>query len=112
MNSRGILNVEETIRLFKSYGLKVDENSVNEWVRENNKKISTAYKRQVIEDDLYRYNDWCRVKGTHYEEGIDDKTKIARLLEEVASLKKQVEQLKSEKLILEAQLEIDSSYWE
>jgi len=73
---------------------------------------SAAYKRQVIEDDLYRNNDWCRVKGTHYEEGIDDKTKIARLLEEVASLKKQVEQLKSEKLILEAQLEIDSSYWE
>lgn len=51
-------------------------------------------------------------KGTPYEEGIDDKTKIARLEEEVAMLKKEVEQLKNEKSILEDQLGNTAQIWE
>jgi len=90
-----VLNAEEAIRFFKSYGFRVDEGSVKEWVEDNNKKANTTCEsRPVDEDDLYRYNDWCFIKGTAYEEGIDDKTKIARLLEEVTQLKKEVEKLK------------------
>jgi hypothetical protein len=101
-----VLNPEEAIRFFKSYGFGVDEESVKEWVKENNMKANTTCEsRPIIERDLYRYNDWCAVKGTAYEEGIDDKTKIARLLEEVTLLKKEVEDLKDEKRHLENLLE-------
>ncbi|WP_088049438.1 hypothetical protein [Virgibacillus dakarensis] len=97
-----ILNAEEAIRFFKSYGFRVDEGSVKEWVKENNKQANTTCKNRPIEEqDLYRYNDWCYVKGTAYEEGIDDKTKISRLLEEVSLLKKEVEYLRDEKHNLE-----------
>ena len=113
MSSMGILNVEETIRFFKSYGYRVDEDSVKEWVKENNMKVSKSCKKcQVVEEDIYRYNDWLMAKGTPYEEGIDDKTKIARLEEEVAMLKKEVEQLKNEKSILEDQLGNTAQIWE
>lgn len=30
---------------------------------------------QVSEDDLYRFNEWCRWKGTAYEERIGDQAK-------------------------------------
>ena len=103
-----ILNAEEAICFFKSYGLKVDAKSVKEWVEEDNKRAnSTCESHQIVETDLYRFNDWCLVKGTAYEEGIDDKTKIARLLEEISLLKKEVESLKDEKRHLENQLEIN-----
>ena len=86
-----VLNAEEAIRFFKSYGFRVDEDSVREWVEDNNKNANkNSESRQVVEADLYRYNDWCLVKGTLYEEGIDDKTKIARLLEEYLGLKRKL----------------------
>ncbi len=31
-----ILNIEKTIRFFKSYGFRVDERSVKEWAQEYN----------------------------------------------------------------------------
>lgn len=53
MSSMGILNVEETIRFFKSYGYRVDEDSVKEWVKENNMKVSKSCKKcQVVEEDI------------------------------------------------------------
>lgn len=44
------------------------------------------------------------MKGTAYEEGIDDQTKIARLLEEVNGLKSEIAVLKKEKEQLEDRL--------
>jgi hypothetical protein len=100
-----VLNEEEAIHFIKSYGFRVDEESVKEWIKENNKKANrTCESRPINENDLYSYNNWCVVKGTAYEEGIDDKTKIARLLEEVSLLKKEIEDLKGEKRHLENQL--------
>ncbi|WP_449598740.1 hypothetical protein [Niallia sp. Marseille-Q9988] len=98
------INAEEAIRFFSSYGLRVDEKSVKEWVKENNKKANCSDRRPIVEEDLHRYNDWCLVKGTAYEEGIDDTTKIARLLEENSLLKKEVEKLINEKFQLENSL--------
>ena len=45
----------------------------------------------IDEDDLYRFKDWYRWKGTAYETGIDDQTRIARLLEEITKLNKEIE---------------------
>lgn len=49
-----VLNAEEAIRFFKSYGFRVDEKSVKEWVKETNKKenVASVY-RPTNEDDLY-----------------------------------------------------------
>lgn len=100
-----VLDAKEAIRFFKSYGFRVDEESVKEWVEDKNQKAElTCGSRPIVEEDLYRYNDWCSVKGTAYEEGIDDRTKIARLLEEVTQLKMEVKNLKSEKQRLKNQL--------
>jgi hypothetical protein len=107
-----VLNAEEAIRFFNSYGLRVDEKSVKEWIKENNKKANkTSESRPIVEDDLYRYNDWCFVKGTAYEEGIDHTTKIARLLEENSLLKKEVENLIDEKQQLEDLLGLNDWVW-
>lgn len=93
-----VLNAEAVIQFFKTYAFRVDEDLVREWVAENNRNTSfTCGTRQVAEADLYRFNDWCFAKGTAYEEGIDDKTKIARLLEEVSALKKEIKSLKDER---------------
>jgi predicted RNase H-like nuclease (RuvC/YqgF family) len=107
-----VLNAEEVIRFFNSYGLRVNESSVKEWVKENNKKANkTSESRPVVEDDLHRYNNWCFVKGTVYEESINDTTKIARLLEENSLLKKEVEKLKDEKQQLEDLLGLNDWIW-
>jgi hypothetical protein len=41
------------------------------------------------------------LKGTAYEEGIDDQTKIAHLTEERDELKRKIETLEMEKRVLE-----------
>ncbi|WP_243293150.1 hypothetical protein [Bacillus sp. FJAT-47783] len=97
-----VLNAEDAINFFNSYGLKVDKRSVIEWVREQNEKSDmTSKSRPIVEEDLYRYNDWCMVKGTAYEVGINNQTKISRLLEENSLLKQEIEKLKEEKQQLE-----------
>lgn len=97
-----VIDVKEAIQFFKSYGFKVDENLVKEWVKDTNKLESPSSKiRPVVEDDLHRYSDWYFVRGTAYEEGIDDKSKIARLLEEVSLQKRQIVDLEKEKRHLE-----------
>lgn len=93
-----------TIKFFRSYGVKCDEKSVEEWL--NNTSSTEDINNQVSEGDLYNFNDWCRRKGTAYEEGIDDQVRIARLLEEIKELKKEILDLKSHKIDLEDQLGI------
>lgn len=55
---------------------------------------------------VYNFSDWCRVYGTAYEDGIEDQTKIDRLIKEVFTLKKEIETLKAEKAVLEDSLGI------
>lgn len=51
-----VLNAEETIRFFRSYGVK-DEESVKAWVEENNKNADPNSKSQPVDEwDLYDYN--------------------------------------------------------
>lgn len=96
-----ILRVNEVTRSLKVMGIRFDEELVQEWVNECNKAADDKYNnREMTEDDLYDFNEWLRCKGTADENGIDDKTKISRLLEEISNLKQEIETLKSEKRIL------------
>ncbi|MGU4885134.1 hypothetical protein MAY10_25095, partial [Escherichia coli] len=92
----------KTINFFRSYGLKCEDKLVEEWL--NATSITKDFNDQVCEDDLYEFNDWCSLKGTAYEEGIVDQTKIARLLEEVNGLKSEIALLKKDKEELEDRL--------
>ncbi|WP_404332087.1 hypothetical protein [Mesobacillus maritimus] len=100
-----IVSVEEVTLYFQSYGLKCDEELVKTWLdEEKNKSNTTIFNEQINEDYLYTFNDWCRWKGTAYEDGIDDQTKMDRLFEEVIELKKEIEKLEKEKAALEESL--------
>jgi len=92
----------ETIKFFRSYGVKCDEKWVEEWL--NVTSHTRDVNHQIGEEDLYEFNEWCRWKDTAYEKGLDDQTKIERLLEEIADLKSEISLLKKEKEELENQL--------
>lgn len=98
------LALTKTIKFFRSYGLKCEEKLVEEWL--NTSSTTKDSSHQVCENDLYEFNEWSRMKGTAYEEGIDDQTKIARLLEEVNGLKSEIAVLKKDKEQLEDRLEV------
>lgn len=89
------LTLTEGIKFFRSYGVKCDEKLVEEWL--NRKSIKNDLNNGFGEEDLYDFNEWCRWKDTAYEEGIDDQTKIERLLEEINELKSKLSMLEKEK---------------
>jgi len=84
---------KEITDYFESYGPKgseCNEKLVEEWMNDLNTR---SINNPICEEDLHRFKDWYRWKGTAYETGIDDQTKIARLLEENSKLKKEIEVL-------------------
>ncbi|MBY0097312.1 helix-turn-helix domain-containing protein [Mesobacillus maritimus] len=92
-----ILTVQEAAQLMHSYGIKCDINKVKEWLSEgklNSKEYKGTY--TISEEDVYNFLEAYRWEGTAYEQGIDDITKISRLLEEIADLRQEVCELKKE----------------
>ncbi|KYC92357.1 hypothetical protein B4102_3733 [Heyndrickxia sporothermodurans] len=101
------LTVQEATSLMHSYGMKCDMAKVKQWLNEGELQgIQNNGIYTIEEDEVYKFLDAYRWKGTAYEKGIDDKTKINRLLEEIEDLKKQVSVLKEEKANLKGQLGI------
>lgn len=88
----GQFSVTEATKFFRTYGSKCSEELVQEWM-DDSESISS----HVCEDDLYRFNDWYRWKGTAYEEGIDDQTKITRLVNEIKELRHEIALLKRQR---------------
>ncbi len=99
------LAVNKIFLFFHSYGLKYERELIEEWIN-NDLRKGTDASHQISEDYIYWFNDWLRWKGTAYEAGIDDQTKINRLHEEICALKKEIENLQREKEALEEQLGI------
>lgn len=95
-----VIKAEEAIRFFRTYGFRVDEEQVKEWVTESNKIANEAgacdHGAPITEEDLHQFNEYWMLKRTAYEEGIDDKTKIVRLLDEVAELGRKISKLETE----------------
>lgn len=85
--------VKEATEFFYSYGANCDQKLVEEWMNDPNTRVIN---NPLCEEDLHRFNDWYRWKGTAYETGINDQTKVARLLEEITKLKKEIEWLEEE----------------
>ena len=100
--------VSRAIKFLRSYGVKGEDNDkfVEEWLNSNPARKELG--EDFCEDDLYDFNDWCKWKGTAYEKGIDDQTKMERLLEEISELKNEINALRGENNELEARLRINS----
>jgi hypothetical protein len=97
------LPVKEVSHFFRSNGMKYEIKLIIEWLTEDPLSPDTD---QVSEKDIHRFNEWLSCKGTAYEEGIDNETKISRLHEEINILRKEVEELKWKNAILEELLGI------
>lgn len=100
--------VLEAINYFRSYGVKCDDD--DKWVQEwlNSDPSRKGSKEAFCEVDIYDFNEWCRWKGTAYEKGIDDQTKIERLLKEINELKSEIIVLREQNNELEARLGMNS----
>lgn len=100
-------NLKEVTMLLHSYGFKCDTEMVSRWIIEGNiKGFGNGEAYEVLEEEVYRFINAYRWEGTAFEEGIDDQTKIERLLEEMEDLKKKIAKLQEEKAKLENQLGI------
>jgi predicted RNase H-like nuclease (RuvC/YqgF family) len=100
-------NLKEVTMLLHSYGFKCDTEMVSRWINKGDlKSMKNGGAYEVLEEEVYRFINAYRWEGTAFEEGIDDQTKIERLLEEITDLKKQIVKLQEEKAELEDQLGI------
>ena len=102
-----ILNEKEATLLMHSYGIKCDVQLVIQWLKEGRLSGIEVGDRYTIEERaVYNFLEEYRWEGTAYEQGVDDQTKISRLLEEVEDFRQQVKELEREKLELEEQLQV------
>jgi hypothetical protein len=102
-----MITIKEATLYFRSHDVKCDEKLVGKWMDQCQVgRELRDLKDEIDEWDMYNFSDWCSVYGTAYEDGIDDQTKINRLLKEIDELKKENETLKAEITALEDSLGI------
>lgn len=102
-----MITAKEATRFFLSYEVKCDTKLVSEWMDKCPVgRDLRDVKEEIAEWDMYNFSDWLSLYGTAYEEGIDEQTKIARLLEEVAWLREKNAKLQNENLKLLSKLDI------
>lgn len=97
-----IYTAEEATKFFRSYQVKCEEHEVEEWI----KKTPTMERNKELDEwDMYAFSNWMECLGTAWEPGIDDPTKIERLMERIKELNEENNALKGEIFILESRLE-------
>ena len=99
------LTINELREIILDMGLTCDRDMVECWLKDGsikNVKEDNVYK--IIEQDIEDFVYNALWNGSPYERGLDNETKIDRLLEEIASLKAKVSKLQDEKHELELEL--------
>lgn len=95
-----MLTVKEVTAFLNDHHITSSEQMVRRWLRQGRIKGVRPEKRKVgwriCTRDLIEFIESLQWEGTAYEEGIDDKTKIDRLLAEISELKSKIEDLKAE----------------
>lgn len=101
MNMR--LTIEEATSVLRSnYGMeskgeRITTTIVTEWMEQGLKKSSGNGENRTIDIlDLEEFVEESKWKGTAFEKGIDEQTKIERLLDELFKLKAENERLQKE----------------
>ena len=102
-----VLNEQEATSLLHSFGIKCDKAMVKQWLIEGRiKGIENNGSYLVDENEVHNFLETYMGKGTPFEKGIDNETKIKRLLEEIADYKKRIKELEQENFKLMDQLGI------
>ncbi len=105
-----MLTVKDACGILNNHHIDCSEQMLRRWLRQGRIKGMRSENRKegwrVCEVGLYHFMEALSWEGTAYEEGIDDTTKIKRLLEEIAELKLQIEALEKENEELNAKLGI------
>lgn len=102
-----VLNEQEATFLLHSYGIKCDKKIVKQWLIEGKIKGTENNGSYIIEEEkVFEFLEAHRWEGTAYEKGIDNETKIKRLLVEIADYKERIEDLEQENSKLMDQLGI------
>jgi len=100
-----MLDVSEATLLMHSYGMKCDKHQVEQLVKEGKLKgIEIDSRYLVKEDEVYNFLEDYRWSGTAYERGIDEKTKIARLLGDIDDFRQRIKELEDENWALREKL--------
>jgi len=60
----------------------------------------------VDEDEIYKFLEAYKWEGTAYEKGIDDKTKVFRLLEDISYFRQKIIELENENRELKEKLSL------
>ncbi len=92
-----MLTVKEALCVLDDHYITSSEQMIRRWLRQGKLKGIRSQNRKdgwrICEKELYRFMESLQWEGTAYEEGIDDATKIKRLLEEIKELKLQIQKL-------------------
>lgn len=90
------LSVKEATLLMHTYGIKCDRSLVEQWLIEG--KLNGIENEGIYteEEEVYEFLEAYRWEGTAYEKGIDDKTKIKRLLEDISEFRQRIKELEDE----------------
>lgn len=95
-----MLTVREAVELLCNHRITSSEQMVRRWLRQGKIKGVISQNRKVgwriCKWELLDFMESLRWAGTAYEEGIDDATKIKRLLKEIDELKLQIQELEKE----------------
>lgn len=99
------LNVKEATLLMHSYGIKCDRHLVEQWLIEGKLKGTESEGNYTVEEEeVYEFLEAYQWEGTAYEEGLDDKTKITRLLEDISEFRQRIKELENENRELKEKL--------
>ena len=105
-----MLTVKEATGFLNEHKITSSEQMVRRWLRQGKIKGVPSKNRKIgwriCIKDLIGFIDSLQWEGTAYEEGIDDQTKIERLMKEVTELKAQIKNLETENEKLREQLGI------
>ena len=105
-----MLTVKEATGFLNDHHITSSEQMVRRWLRQGKIKGVRSENRKVgwriCTRDLIAFMESLQWAGSAYEEGIDDKTKIDRLLDEISELKAQIKELQTENYQLKDKLGI------
>lgn len=101
------LNIEEAMILLRACGRRCDKHKVEQWLMEgklNGTESEGIY--TINEEDIYRFLEVHKWLGTAYEKGLDDKTKVSRLLEDISYFRQKIIELENENRELKKKLSL------
>jgi hypothetical protein len=99
-----LLTIQEATSILQSCGIECHYHDVKRWAVEGEIKAEHSNRvYNIDQNDLYEFLEFLW-KGTSYEIGIDDETKINRLIQENKDFKKRIVLLEKENKKLKQKL--------